>query len=98
MPPLPAFEHEAKMLHGIRIGGQVSMERRRGRFYSSLLASRILVTYHPSSVLCARDAYRRERLFGLLVEDLRKTHPSKESPPSSDCQFLPPHTSQSVVL
>jgi uracil-DNA glycosylase len=54
------------------IGGQVSMEQQRGHFFSSPFASRILLTYHPSSILRARDHVTRDRLFGLLVEDLKK--------------------------
>jgi uracil-DNA glycosylase, family 4 len=54
------------------IGGQVSMEQQRGHFFSSPFASRILLTYHPSSILRARDHATRDRLFGLLVEDLKK--------------------------
>jgi probable DNA metabolism protein len=54
------------------IGGQVSMERQRGRFFSSPSSSRILLTYHPSSILRARDRMTQDRLFGLLVEDLKK--------------------------
>jgi probable DNA metabolism protein len=54
------------------IGGQLSMERQRGRFFSSPFSSRILVTYHPSSILRARDRMTQDRLLGLLVEDLKK--------------------------
>ena len=54
------------------IGGQVSMERQRGQFFSSRYSSRILLTYHPSSILRARDGSAQDRLFGLLVEDLKK--------------------------
>ena len=54
------------------IGGQLSMERQRGRFFSSPFSSRILLTYHPSSILRARDRMTQDRLFGLLVEDLKK--------------------------
>ena len=54
------------------IGGQVSMERQRGQFFSSRYSSRILLTYHPSSILRARDRSAQDRLFGLLVEDLKK--------------------------
>ena len=54
------------------IGGQVSMERQRGRFYSSPFSSRILLTYHPSSILRARDRSAQDRLFNFLVDDLKK--------------------------
>ena len=54
------------------IGGQVSIERQRGRFFSSPFSSRILLTYHPSSILRARDRSAQDRLFGLLVQDLQK--------------------------
>ncbi len=48
------------------------MERQRGQFFSSRYSSRILLTYHPSSILRARDGSAQDRLFGLLVEDLKK--------------------------
>ena len=54
------------------IGGQISMERQRGHFFSSPYASRMLLTYHPSSILRARDRLTQDRLFGCLVEDLKK--------------------------
>ncbi len=54
------------------IGGQVSIERQHGRFFSSPFSSRILLTYHPSSILRARDPSSQARLFDLLVEDLKK--------------------------
>ena len=54
------------------IGGQVSIERQRGRFFSSPFSSRILLTYHPSSILRARHRSAQDRLFGLLVQDLQK--------------------------
>lgn len=53
------------------IGGQVSVEQQRGRFFSSPFSSRIMLTYHPSSILRARDRVVQERLFGLLVQDLK---------------------------
>jgi DNA polymerase len=53
------------------IGGQVSVEQQRGRFFSSPFAPRILLTYHPSSILRAVDDRTRDLLFGRLVEDLR---------------------------
>ena len=53
------------------IGGQVSVEQQRGRFFSSPFSSRILLTYHPSSILRARDRVIQDRLFGLLVQDLK---------------------------
>jgi DNA polymerase len=53
------------------IGGQVSVEQQRGRFFSSPFASRIMLTYHPSSILRARDRVIQERLFDLLVQDLK---------------------------
>jgi hypothetical protein len=31
-----------------------------------------LLTYHPSSILRARDRMTQDRLLGLLVEDLKK--------------------------
>ncbi|HET9845726.1 MAG TPA: UdgX family uracil-DNA binding protein [Nitrospira sp.] len=54
------------------IGRQVSMQQQRGRLFSSPFASRILLTYHPSSILRAQDQGTRDRLFGQLVEDLKK--------------------------
>jgi DNA polymerase len=53
------------------IGGQVSVEQQRGRFFSSPFSSRIMLTYHPSSILRARDRVIQERLFDLLVQDLK---------------------------
>ena len=54
------------------IGGHVSMERQRGRFFSGPFAPRILLTYHLSSILRAADHRTRDRLFGHLVKDLQK--------------------------
>ena len=54
------------------IGGQVSMEQQRGRFFTGPFSSRILLTYHPSSILRAGDRARQERLFDVLVGDLKK--------------------------
>ena len=42
----------------------------RGHFFSSPFSSRILLTYHPSSILRARDRVIQDRLFDLLVQDL----------------------------
>lgn len=53
------------------IGGQVSVEQLRGRFLTSPFPARILLTYHPSSILRAREQSAQDRLFGLLVQDLR---------------------------
>ena len=53
------------------IGGQVSVEQQRGRFFSSPFSSRMLLTYHPSSILRARDRVTQDRLFTLLVQDLK---------------------------
>jgi hypothetical protein len=36
------------------------------------LCSRLLLTFHPSSILRARDHATHDRLFGLLVNDLKK--------------------------
>jgi len=54
------------------IGGQISVVHRHGRFFSSPFAPRILLTFHPSSILRARDRASHDRLFTLLVDDLRK--------------------------
>jgi DNA polymerase len=54
------------------IGGHVSLEQQRGQFFSSPFASRILLTYHPSSILRAADHQSRDRLFGYLVGDLKR--------------------------
>jgi uracil-DNA glycosylase len=54
------------------IGGQISVVHRHGRFFSSPFAPRILLTFPPSSILRARDRASHDRLFTLLVDDLRK--------------------------
>ena len=54
------------------IGMQVSVVRQHGCFFSSPLASRLLLTYHPSSILRTRDRVSQDRLFMSLVEDLKK--------------------------
>jgi DNA polymerase len=57
------------------IGGQVSIVHQHGHFFTSPFASRVLLTYHPSSILRARDSVSRDRLFALLVDDLKKAAP-----------------------
>jgi DNA polymerase len=54
------------------IGGHVSVVHQHGNFFTSPLVSRLLLTFHPSSVLRARDRATQDRLFGLLVNDLKK--------------------------
>jgi uracil-DNA glycosylase family protein len=51
------------------LGKSASVTRDRGRLIDSNLASVVLVTIHPSSVLRARDD--REAMFDGLVKDLR---------------------------
>jgi DNA polymerase len=54
------------------IGGQVSVVHQHGKFFTSPFASRLLLTFHPSSILRTRDRASHDRLFILLVEDLKK--------------------------
>lgn len=54
------------------IGGQISVVHQHGRFFSSPFAPHILLTFHPSSILRARDRASHDRLFALLVDDLKK--------------------------
>ncbi len=53
------------------IGPDFRITRDRGRFIESPWAPRLLATYHPSAVLRAENAAGGERLYGLLVTDLR---------------------------
>ncbi len=54
------------------LGSAFRVTRQRGQFVSSELASRVLATVHPSSVLRAPDDEARADAYRGLVEDLAK--------------------------
>jgi len=45
--------------------------RERGRFIGTRWAPKTIATLHPSAVLRGEDAAAQERLYQMLVEDLR---------------------------
>lgn len=45
--------------------------RERGRVFASRWAPRSIATLHPSAVLRGEDAAAPERLYRMLVDDLR---------------------------
>jgi uracil-DNA glycosylase family protein len=53
------------------LGGQFRVTAERGRWLSSRLASSVLATVHPSSILRERDDDRRHDAFERFVADLR---------------------------
>jgi uracil-DNA glycosylase family 4 len=44
----------------------------RGRFATTRWASKTIATFHPSAVLRGEDEADQARLYGMLIEDLRK--------------------------
>ncbi len=52
-------------------GSQFRLTEQRGRMLPSKFCEKTLVTYHPSAVLRAESPASGDRLFRLLVEDLR---------------------------
>ena len=53
------------------LGASFRLLKQRGTFLDSKLASKVLATYHPSAVLRADDDAGREKIYGMLVSDLR---------------------------
>ncbi len=53
------------------LGDDFRLMRDRGRVFSTRWAPQTLATLHPSAVLRGEDAAAQERLYGMLVEDLR---------------------------
>ena len=54
------------------IGPSFRLLRQRGEFVESPLAPRIIATYHPSAALRADSDESRQKIYGLLVRDLKK--------------------------
>ena len=54
------------------LGPGFSLLKQRGEFVSSAYAPKVLATYHPSAALRAIEEADREKVYGLLVRDLRK--------------------------
>jgi uracil-DNA glycosylase len=54
------------------LGSSFRLLKQRGQFIESALAPRVLATYHPSAVLRADDDEGRDKIYGMLVADLRK--------------------------
>jgi uracil-DNA glycosylase family 4 len=44
----------------------------RGRFATTRWAAKTIATFHPSAVLRGEDEADQARLYGMLIEDLRK--------------------------
>jgi uracil-DNA glycosylase len=53
------------------LGPAFRLMKERGKFLESSWAPRVLATFHPSAVLRAEDTLGQERVYGLLVSDLR---------------------------
>jgi DNA polymerase len=53
------------------LGDGFRLMRDRGRVFTTRWAPQTLATLHPSAVLRGEDAAAQERLYGMLVEDLR---------------------------
>lgn len=53
------------------LGPEFRLMKERGRFLDTHWAPKLLATLHPSAVLRAEDVAGQERLYGLLVSDLR---------------------------
>ena len=53
------------------LGPEFRLMRERGRFVATRWAALTIATLHPSAVLRGEDAAAQERLYQLLVEDLR---------------------------
>jgi uracil-DNA glycosylase len=53
------------------LGKSTAISRARGALLDSEWGVPVVVTYHPSAALRARDSEERRRLFDMLVEDLR---------------------------
>ena len=54
------------------LGPSFRLLKQRGQFVESTWAPKVLATYHPSAVLRADDDVGREKIYGMLVADLRK--------------------------
>jgi len=54
------------------LGPSFRLLQQRGEFVESAYAPKVLATYHPSAALRADDDSGRERIYDLLVRDLRK--------------------------
>ncbi len=53
------------------LGSEFRLMKERGRFLQTPWAPKLLATLHPSAVLRAEDTAGQERLYGLLLTDLR---------------------------
>jgi uracil-DNA glycosylase family protein len=54
------------------LGPSFRLLKQRGQFVESVWAPKVLATYHPSAVLRADDDAGREKIYGMLVADLKK--------------------------
>jgi uracil-DNA glycosylase len=54
------------------LGPSFRLLKQRGQFIDSAWAPKVLATYHPSAVLRADDDAGREKIYGMLVADLKK--------------------------
>jgi DNA polymerase len=54
------------------IGPQVRITKDRGKFFETALCSKVLVTYHPSSLLRVRDDPAYERQQREVIADFKK--------------------------
>jgi uracil-DNA glycosylase family protein len=54
------------------LGPSFRLLKQRGQFIESTWAPKVLATYHPSAVLRADDDEGREKIYGMLVADLKK--------------------------
>ena len=54
------------------VGADFRLLRDRGRFFSTRWSEKTIATLHPSAVLRGEDETEQARLYGMLVEDLRR--------------------------
>src|SRR5207244_2260132 len=54
------------------VGADFRLLRDRGRFFPTRWSEKTIATLHPSAVLRGEDETEQARLYGILVEDLRR--------------------------
>jgi len=54
------------------VGADFRLLRDRGRFLPTRWSEKTIATLHPSAVLRGEDETQQARLYGMLVEDLRR--------------------------
>src|SRR5438132_404310 len=54
------------------VGADFRLLRDRGRFFPTRWSEKTIATLHPSAVLRGEDQAQQARLYGMLVEDLRR--------------------------